>query len=184
MSKRFGRNQKRAMRQHIADSAEKIKRLQEAGQHNEYRVRLLNEILANFAEELGDTCALLGVPMKYTVHFMEDFMAQVPRNPARLTHDLRYATLGEVEVIHAEWMRLLDMTIVRDRLAPQMIMDVQIAGKRAMHTIALSDAALRNGNNQKYFDFIGREVARHLKRQFDKDGANHDQKARINQRTA
>lgn len=171
MSKRFGRNQRRRMREELAATqaqAEKIQTL--AMMQEEHANRMAEEVadiralLHEFADRVGRHAIAADIPPPYESDFLErrgNFRMEVERQMPSLTEYLRMrdgrATTAAIQV---EVMSMLDVEAVASVMRHEMHCRVNFDD----HAIgyAISATALRNMTAREIERRIAPEIARLL----------------------
>lgn len=168
MSKRFGRNQKRHMREQIAQSkaaADAALKLASASQKAEldleYKLRQERfehrDFIADLARLVGDAAVIVGHP-ELSEYQYRDYDRAVPHKP--MEFEPFDESFGLLDTIRVETLRVLDFKPLRDHFAHQMHFRFELAGKTAGY--AISEHALRTLPRRFIEERVAKEIARHL----------------------
>lgn len=168
MSKRFGRNQKRHMREQIAQStasAEAALKLASASQKAERDLdcKLRQErfehrhFMDDLSRLVGDAAVIVGHP-ELSEYRYRDYDRAVPHSPMEFSPFDESA--GFLDTVRVETLRVLGFKPLRDHFARQMQFHFELAGKTAGY--AISEHALRTLPRRFVEDRMAKEIARHL----------------------
>lgn len=146
MSKRFGRNQKRKMREalHLAELAagrEYAGRMMAEGiaRDNSRKLADLRENMAEVVGRLGNYAIAEGVPTTFQAGWLarnESFNLPVHQPFPSLFEYLSTAGEHATVAVHAELMRVLDISVVRDQMARDLHCRIEFDGIRLGYGIS------------------------------------------------
>lgn len=160
MSKRFGRNQKRAMREQI--KASEASRAMDRGLIAEQgrKLRDAEDYQRSVARIVGENAIAAGKPSMMQMTAYGDFQI-APRGQPRMPSYMHSHPVS-MDAVRAETMRLLHIDVIRDITATQLHCRVMLKDKKAGY--AISDLALMQMSKQELRHVIHREIADGLAR--------------------
>lgn len=180
MSRRFGRNQKRRMREQIA--AAEISSAAALGHANMMRAMLelergllhetseklhsLTEFFSLVANRVGKYATIAGPMPAFMKNAVVHDRWRVPVMPpvSAKPFDFTKAGASDMAAIQEEILRLLDVDVVRDHFAHQMAIKATLADQRIGYMI--SESAIRKMSLQELTDrlapMVAQEIAREL----------------------
>ena len=164
MSKRFGRNQKRAMRLQISEAEDMANRLRESHlmaegliSHMSDKLREADDYARQVAKMVDPMCIISRDPKTFEQVSEGDF--QLPKYSQALRHDFS-EPIQEISKVRAITMHRLHVKSVIDDLNNQLHVRVSLKGKDAGYSI--SGEALRQAPKDFLVRRISQDVARHL----------------------
>lgn len=168
MSKRFGRNQKRRMRQEIAQAKSEVDRLAAAHEmdrgllaHQSSKLAEANDYATDVADLVGYACVASGDPelMRFEHIGRRDRIQMVPYEPMQCTPLDSGAPLKS-SCVRTETLRLLDVKAVRDRINQMMHVHAELADGVVSYVISM--AALNDMPERQLIERLSKEIARKL----------------------
>lgn len=168
MSKRFGRNQKRHMREQIAQStaaAGAALKLANASQKSEQDLycKLRQErferrdFIDDLARLIGDAAVIVGHPALSEYQY-RDYDRAVPYKAMDISPFDE--SVGFFDAARVEILRVLEFRPLRNHLSQQMHFHFDLSGKTAGY--AISEHALRTLPRRFVEERMAKEIARHL----------------------
>lgn len=169
MSKRFGRNQKRHMREQLAQSiktADCAKNLARAWENAEQAAhdkliqerRKQQDFMAEISRIVGDAAVIVGEP-EFSQYAYRDYDRALPRISLD-SFSFQESLVPQFDAIRAETLRVLECKPLRDHLSRQMQFHFELAGKKVEY--AISEHALATLPRSHIEDRLAKEIARNL----------------------
>jgi hypothetical protein len=179
MSRRFGRNQKRRMREELAAADGEVLRLagearglrydlgsaRGSAEQAQHEVHELRRMIDDIARAVGDQCVLLRVPQKLVLDFGHvigpSFHYDIQRPMPQL------ASYGEMTATNIachrynEIMNVLECDVLLDHLSRQVHVEVSV-GPYGMKRYAISNSALRYMSARSLASSIAQPLANHV----------------------
>lgn len=167
MSRRFGRNQKRRMREELAAKQERVANLEtgmamDRGLLRDQSEKLSNlkEMMGEFAERVGRYAIAEGVPTMFDADWLmrkQSFGMSIEMGVPSFAY---HGAMLDSYRVHDEVMRILDVEVVRNHMARNMHCRLQFDGHQIGY--AISDHALVGMTSDELARRITPEVVRML----------------------
>lgn len=163
MSKRFGRNQKRRMREQIAQLEQSVEMDRALLTRQSRKIGDYESFVQIVGEAVGREAVISGKPtlLKIGGGSRHEFQ-MIPRQPP-LSLECLDSGFEDTAAIRVEIMRLLNVKAIRDSLSRQMHVRVQFADGNVGY--AMSDCAIDRMSEEELIRVIVPEISRLLMRQ-------------------
>lgn len=178
MSRRFGRNQKRRMREELAAKQERVANLEtgmamDRGLLREQSQKLasLKEMMGEFAERVGRYAIAHDVPTEFQSRNLD--LRREPNFRMHAMPAMQLASYGsrsmpDILQMHDEVMAVLDVQVVRDAMSRDLHCRLYFDGHRIGY--AISYHALRGLTRAELVRRITPEIAYHLEAELKREG--------------